>query len=420
MRLLLATNHLGLGGSESYLLTVAEQLDRLGHDVAVYAPEGGEGAGVAEERAIATIGEAELDGDFDAALVQDGGVSYQLADRCPGVPQLFVAHSAKFDLQAPPQLDGMVGIVVALNDVVAERMRRYPVGVEVIRLRQPIDIERFVPQGELPEVPRRALLLSNAPSTDRLVAMEAACAAAGLELARVGGPDGRAADIRLALARADVVIGYGRSILEAMACGRAAYVYDWQGGDGWVTPETYPAIEATGLAGRSGLAVVDPDRLRDDLRLYSAAMGPVNHDLVVAHHRATMHAEALLDLFQRLAEPPPRPRGQLQEMARLVRLEWRARVEVHTLTQEIAHLRRIFSESEGRVGEAKQEVLVQAERTAEAVRAYESSRSWRVTRPLRGLAHLAGRLWSRLNRAGRRPRSGAGGGGSAGTRSEGG
>lgn len=382
MRLLLATNHLGLGGSESYLLTVAEQLDRLGHDVAVYAPEGGEGAGVAEERAIATIGEAELDGDFDAALVQDGGVSYQLADRCPGVPQLFVAHSAKFDLQAPPQLDGMVGIVVALNDVVAERMRRYPVGVEVIRLRQPIDIERFVPQGELPEVPRRALLLSNAPSTDRLVAMEAACAAAGLELARVGGPDGRAADIRLALARADVVIGYGRSILEAMACGRAAYVYDWNGGDGWVTAESYAAIEADGIAARNGRTIVDGERLIEDLRGYSAAMGPVNHDLVIAHHRANVHAQELVELLRRLGPPPPRPREGLDEMARLVRLEWRARADVHALSHENVQLRDALLAAQDRATEHA--------RTVEAGlrRSYESTISWRLTAPLRAFSRL--------------------------------
>ena len=47
MKLMLATNHLGLGGSESYLLTVAEQLDRLGHEVVIYTPEPGGGVAVA-------------------------------------------------------------------------------------------------------------------------------------------------------------------------------------------------------------------------------------------------------------------------------------------------------------------------------------------------------------------------------------
>ena len=41
MRLILATNHLGLGGSESYLFTIAEELDRLGHAAAIYTPRAG-------------------------------------------------------------------------------------------------------------------------------------------------------------------------------------------------------------------------------------------------------------------------------------------------------------------------------------------------------------------------------------------
>lgn len=61
MRLLLATNHLGLGGSESYLLTVAEQLDRLGHEAVVYAPELEDGVEAARERGIVVAGEAALE-----------------------------------------------------------------------------------------------------------------------------------------------------------------------------------------------------------------------------------------------------------------------------------------------------------------------------------------------------------------------
>jgi len=344
MKLLLATNHLGLGGSESYLLTVAEQLDRLGHEAVIYAPEPGGGVAVALERGLAVVSAAVLPEDCDAALVQDPGVSFQLVDRLPDLPQLFVAHSDIFDLQAPPQLDGTIGLAVALNERIARRLRRFAADVEVVRLYQPIDTERFLPRGSLPEVPRRALLLSNTPNDDRVAMLESACMDAGLELTRIGGATGQATDPRSALFDAEIVIGYGRSILEAMACGRAAYVYDWNGGDGWMTAESYPAIEADGISGRSGRVIVDLARLREDLRGYSASMGPVNHDLVIAHHRAGVHAQELLELFERLAQPSARPRGPLQEMARLVRLEWRARVEVQALGHENAHLRGLLME----------------------------------------------------------------------------
>lgn len=387
MKLLLATNHLGLGGSESYLLTTAEQLDRLGHSVAVFAAELGRGAEVARERCIELVGEAGLREDFDAALVQDAGVSLLLADRCPSVPQLFVAHSEIFNLQAPPQLDGVVGAVVALNDRVASRMRSFATGVEVVRLRQPIDTERFAPRSELPRAARRVLLLSNTPRADRRRMLEDACAKAGLELTRIGGADGDTTDPRAALARAEIVIGYGRSILEAMACGRAAYVYDWHGGDGWVTAESYSEMEADGIGGRTTGRTIDAQRLAEDLLGYEADMGPVNHDLVMAHHRANVHAQELVGLFERLARPPSRSRAPLEEMARLVRLEWRAQGDVQALSRENARLNALLGESEQRAKEAEERAVGEWER---AQQAYESTLSWRVTRPLRALSGLFG------------------------------
>jgi hypothetical protein len=395
MRLLLATNHLGLGGSESYLLTVAEQLDRLAHEVTLFTPEPGAGAEVAEARGVEVVDESGLDGDFDAALVQDGGVSYRITDRCPGVPQLFVAHSAKFDLQSPPQLEGVVGLVVALNDRVAERMRSFASDLEVVRLRQPIDIERFMPRAELPPTARRVLLLSNAPNREHISILEAACAEAGLELSQLGGLSGQAADTLPALAAAEIVIGYGRSILEAMSCGRAAYVYDWKGGDGWVTPESYPAIEADGFAGTAGGTIIDAASLAGDLRRYNAQMGVVNHDIVIAHHRAHVHAQELLALLERLAQPPARLPAPLQEMARLVRLEWRARGDVQSFARENAHLRGLLEESDRSAREGWEEAEAQKRRVGETVQAYESTRSWRLTRPLRAFGRALRRIEGR-------------------------
>lgn len=392
MRLVLANNHLGIGGSESYLFTVAEQLERLGHEVSLYAAELGAGAEIARERGLTTIAEDELSGEHDAALVQDASVSLQIAERCPDLPQLFVAHSAMFDLQAPPQLPGVVGAIVVLNDRVGRRMRSYATGVDVMRLRQPIDTARFFPRSPLPEVPRRALLLSNNPNADRIAILESACEAAGIELERLGGAGRFTHDPGPQLAAAEIVIGYGRSILEAMACGRAAYVYDWKGGDGWVTTESYPSIEADGFAGFSGPIAIDAERLADDLRRYSASMGPVNHDLVYAHHGANVHAQELVELLRRLAQPPERPRAPLEEMSRLVRLEWRARGDVQAMARENAHLHGLLSESErARSGEAESAAEVLQQTRSE----YETSPSWRVTAPLRALNRLFGRMRSR-------------------------
>ncbi|HYQ77566.1 MAG TPA: hypothetical protein VEP91_00465 [Solirubrobacterales bacterium] len=386
MRLILASNHLGLGGSESYLLTVAEQLERLGHDTTLYARELGAGADLARSRGFRVVEEGRLPDDCDAALVQDAGVSLDLAARYQGARQVFIAHSETLDLQLPPQLEGLVSAVVALNDRVAERLRALAIPAPVMRLRQPIDTERFVPGAPLPERPRRALLLSNNAVADRLAMLKFACAAAGMELVRVGGEAGQTSDPRNQLVEADVVIGYGRSILEAMACGRAAYVYDRNGSDGWVTADSYGEIEAGGFAGRSGWMIADRRTLEADLARFDPAMGPVNHDLVIVHHRANVHAQELVELIETARGRAPVPRGPLEEMARLVRMEWRARVDAQALVGEQARLQAERHRLERRVEEVREEA---AARTAAAFR---GTLSWRLTKPIRSVGRLLARL----------------------------
>lgn len=56
MEIVLATHHLGLGGSESYLVTVAEQLQRLGHRVRLRAAQLGAGTAPARERGLRVEG----------------------------------------------------------------------------------------------------------------------------------------------------------------------------------------------------------------------------------------------------------------------------------------------------------------------------------------------------------------------------
>jgi hypothetical protein len=74
LRLVLATNRFAeIGGSETYLLTVAEQLMRLGHGVTIYATELGKMAELARERGVEVAAEEDdLPAACDVALTQDG------------------------------------------------------------------------------------------------------------------------------------------------------------------------------------------------------------------------------------------------------------------------------------------------------------------------------------------------------------
>jgi hypothetical protein len=320
MRLVLSTNRLNeRAGSETYLLTIATSLERLGHEVWLHSIDDAEESTLAAEHGLrfAPAGRGLPDA-VDALVVQDGVVAYTLADRYPGVPQLFVAHSAVHDLQLPPQVPDTVSTVVALNERVAGRVRGLASAPrQLVRLRQPVALDLFRPAGALPAVPRRLLALTNRLTPARRAALRDACAHHGIEYVEAGGGQ----DPVAAIAAADIVVGYGRCVVEAMAAGRAVYVYDYLGGDGWVTADSYPMLEADGFGGRATSEVVDGARLRADLGRYDAEMGLVCRDLAVANHDADRHAAELAGALAGLAPGAPPPDVAL-ELARLVRIAW--------------------------------------------------------------------------------------------------
>ncbi|HZO07600.1 MAG TPA: hypothetical protein VFB52_14520, partial [Solirubrobacterales bacterium] len=274
--------------------------------------------------------------------------------------------------------------VLVFNDRIASHAGALADSPELVRLTQPIDIERFRPRDAARPRARRVLLLSNYLDGARLQMLEGVCDELGLELARIGATGTPVASPQEAIADADIVVGYGRSVLEGMAMGRAAYVWDYAGGDGWVTPESYAAHEADGFSGAGSEAVIDAARLRADLAAYSPELGEFGWDLVRLHHSAAKHAERLVDVME--AASAPRPEAAASELARLVRLRSRAEIRVDGLETENKRMR---------------EALEAQHQRAEALEAQLGtvlrSRSWRLLELPR---RLAAKLRERLLKGG--------------------
>jgi hypothetical protein len=331
MELVLGTQQLiRFGGSETYLTTVAEQLQSLGHEVTVSADEQGESAEYARRRGVrVTTADHELPTRCDAVLVQDRASACELADRYPGVPHVFVMHSDVSPNGAPPQLEGVTTAVVALSDRTERCARALAHRPELVRLTQPIDTERLVPAGPLHDAPQRVLVARDGIRGLRPDLLIETWAEIGLECLDSPGLD---------MARADIVVGQGRAILEAMARGRAAYVLGPDGCDGWVTAERYASLEADGFAGRADPGTLDRERLRGELAAYRAEMGIVNRDLVAMHHGAGDHAQRLVELLGRGASTADAESPRLNEMARLVRESWMLESSVASMRGQLEEL----------------------------------------------------------------------------------
>jgi hypothetical protein len=229
--------------------------------------------------------------------------------------------------------------LVVLSDRVGRRVRALALDQEIVRLTQPVDIRRFVPR-ELPrERARRVLVLSAHAAQGRQRMIEAACADLGLECERIGFITSTDLSPELAMTHCDIVVGKARVIVEAMASGRAAYIWDALGGDGWVTPERYELLEADNFGGQAEPGVIDAARLRADLMAYARDMGVANRDLAARNHSAGRHAEQLVALFERLGVPRDRSPGRLRELERAARVARSFEVRAFHLVRENDALR---------------------------------------------------------------------------------
>jgi hypothetical protein len=390
MEIVIGTLEFGaVGGAATYLTTVAGQLQLLGHGVTVYAEEVGDLARAAEERGLRVAAdERALPDDCDALFAQDASSAYLLADRFPGRPQAFCMHAggSEFTRWVPPQLPGVVGAVVVLHERLAQQAAALAHAEHIVRLRQPVDLTRFAPRAAIAESPRRVLLLGNYLTGERRTGVLRACEEAGLDVNEVGRyADRTSLTPEQEINQVDIVIGEGRAIVEAMACGRAAFVYGQMGGDGWVTPESYPALEAINFAAATADdSLVAPEDLAPRLREYRPSMGSANRDLARLHHSASRHAEELVGLLERLAPARPPADAPLRELARMTRVQW------HTESRALgaAHEARLLS---SRLAEAEARAEAAEARAEVAQASLETLRSAPWYRFLSRVAHPFGR-----------------------------
>jgi hypothetical protein len=370
-------------GTETYTLTVAEELQRLGHEVIVHSPTAGAIAEVARKQGVPVIVDrGRLPASCDAVLTQDTGSAFQLADCYPDAVRLMVVHSDYFGLQSPPQIQGVCAAVVVMNDRVRRHVEHLAAPLPVVRLRQPVDLRKFGVRGGTPQRAQRALIFGNylrGPAADVVVE---ACRAAGLEPRLVGEPTTPTSMPEQAIADVEVVIGLGRCAIEGMAGRRAAYVYGIAGADGWVTGDSYETLEADGFGGLATPAVVDQAKLAADLSEWDPEMGMVNRQLANAHHNVAGHAIALVALLRDTAAGEVPPPSQADELARLVRMEWQTWSRYNGALEETGELRRAL--------QSEQEALLEARR--DGTLALEQLEAFRTTRRYRTAMRLAAPL----------------------------
>lgn len=274
MRILLTNHNLDvLGGTETWTKTMAEELTRLGHEVHLFSASGLYNLMPNYPR---------LDNNYDLALINHS-VCLSALEGFNIKKRIFTSHGIIPELERP--IEG-ADLYVSVSEEVQAHIKAQ--GFESTVIRNPIDTDKFI-APPVNEKLTNVLFLSNYQG-DALKVISDATVGYNLEI--LGGQTRKNA---LELIQwADLVIGLGRSALEAMSCGRNVIVYDYAGAEGYVTPKTMMDFRTHNCSGRNR-------RLKltvDDLKKMYAMYDPRNsmRDYILNHNNVRIIAQEYLSL----------------------------------------------------------------------------------------------------------------------------
>ena len=333
MRILVSHLHLDApGGTEVYALLVSEQLQLLGHEVALVTWREGRICARAEAIGVPVVAPEDLDGRAaDVAIACDAATLLEIAGRAAAPIRIMVMHSTEYVLQTPPQLPGVAHAVVVLNHRVGRRAEALAFSPRIVRLSQPVDLPRYHLLARARRPMRRVAIFGNHAS-DMLTTT---CRELGLEPVVVGGQSMTLEPERI-LGEVDAVLGIGRCAIEGLAARRPVFVVGPAGADGWVTLDSYAALENDGFSGRAGLLPPGPAQLRRHLA-EPPGLAEIQrlYERVCRDHDAAVHTEQLVALSRELGAEAGPATDEAAEMARLVRVEFGARMRAVNAESEL-------------------------------------------------------------------------------------
>jgi len=304
MRILITCYRLDLTGSSTFTFTLASALRSRDIDVDVFSPFPEILSNRLEQRGVRVSKSLEqvASEKYDCIIAQHNILASLIRSVKPEVPMLFVSHGilrAQAFLEQPPSEDINIQKYIAVSEEVKDNLisshRISADDIEVVW--NCVDVNRFSPRGEINERPEVVLFISNRFTSKVYRTIRDACEKLQLKLIVIGKTK-RVFNTEYYINKADIVISLGRGIIEAMACGRAAIVYDYQGGDGMITKDNIDEIRKYNFSGRRFKEKYVVAALIREISKYDSRMGAVNRDIIIREHNASLATDRIISICQ--------------------------------------------------------------------------------------------------------------------------
>lgn len=271
----------GFGGSESWLYSMATELNRRGNEVHVYSPRCGK---VYEKLKNSGITLA-TSGNFDLILDNHN----QSAGKFTG----FTIHTCHGIIPEERPMPNALNIAVSKK--VSEKY-----GIDVI-IPNSIDTNRFCCKN----FPRDRIkkILSLCKSVSANYQLSRICQEHGLLFESMYGRE--IFNIEDKINEADLVVGVGRSLLDAMACGRPVVSFDDRSyfstrmlGHGYITPDKFKFQQIDNFTASSiGTSLSKEDLEREIFEKYNPKDGEVNRQFIIENLSIEKAVDRYLELY---------------------------------------------------------------------------------------------------------------------------
>lgn len=327
LNILLGNNTLAmLAGSESWTLTLALALKRLGHNVECFSPELGIIAEQLREagikchdriynsgvRPFSFVLEEESRYEYDAIIANHNHIVAFLRERFPKTPIISTIHGIIHfmddrgkQVMAPehPALESGVQQFISVSEEVQDKLKE-DYELDSLILRNFIDTKHFKPGKKFNKKPKQILFNSNYHSVGdpEVEIIREVAKHFKAKLVAVGQNFSTSDDPMNEMRASDIVIGMGRSVLEGLSAGKLGICFGRWGNAGVIHEGNIDEIRRFNFSGRSsgGTQMTAQELIAQINSTYSKKTLEWGRNYILREHNADRAAEFFVNMIKEL------------------------------------------------------------------------------------------------------------------------
>lgn len=293
MKILTSSYTLDLAGVPTFTKTFYDEVKKRGGEIKIFSPLGGK-----LESQMEVVKDLKTS-DFvpDIIISQHNTCAEILKEHFPTTPHIFYSHGLLPEIEQPPTFN--CDFYFAINTEVRDNLIDKGVDKNKIGIiRDFIDLEKFKETKKINKKLTNVLFISNYKKWKNFKIITEACSINNLNLKCVGAPYGRSKDVTIDINNSDLVISWGRGILEAMSCSRCVLSFDKTVGDGYIDNENYFKARENNFSGRINNINFTAQTLAAEMLKYNLEDANKNRELIEKYHNPKPEVDKIYEYIR--------------------------------------------------------------------------------------------------------------------------